>query len=284
MVRLPYMTALTTPFSYDLLFAYGHFSDFFRRILDASKSSNLKGYEPICLGYEDFYRCHLYLRIQALQIIYLLEQTLVIEFLKNTTPPQDYGPTVDALQHFRLSHNTSASTTPPAPPTSVVSHHSFLSAVMQVLHSNSGSIDERCVATLEVVEERRVAATATIDDCFIVAPMDAKERRVATPATVDDYRFAVPVDIEERRVVDGIDESCISKIEIFSPHCIEALSWCMHHHACCFFTLCHWRDMRMHGSTRVHCIAAPFSSQDPWGHGSTHDAFPNSDLQQGSLR
>lgn len=155
---------------------------------------------------------------------------------------------------------------------------------MQVLHSNAGSTDERCVATLEVVEERHVAAIAAIDDCFFAASMDAKERRVATPATVDDYRIAVPMDIEERRVVDGIDESCISKMATFPPHCIEALSWCMHHHACCFFTLCHRRDMQMHGSTRVHCIAAPLSSQDPWGRGSTHDAFPNSGSQQESLR
>ena len=42
MVRLPYLTALTTLFSYGLLFAFGHFRDFFRRILDAGKSSNLK--------------------------------------------------------------------------------------------------------------------------------------------------------------------------------------------------------------------------------------------------
>jgi hypothetical protein len=41
MVRLPYLTALTTLFSYGLLFAFGHFRDFFRRILDAGKSSNL---------------------------------------------------------------------------------------------------------------------------------------------------------------------------------------------------------------------------------------------------
>ncbi|KAI4993063.1 hypothetical protein ZWY2020_007376 [Hordeum vulgare] len=65
MVRLPYLTALTTPFSYGLLFAFGHFRDFFRRILDAGKSSNLKGYAPICLGYEDFYRRRLYLRMQV---------------------------------------------------------------------------------------------------------------------------------------------------------------------------------------------------------------------------
>uniref|UniRef100_A0A453GER6 Uncharacterized protein n=1 Tax=Aegilops tauschii subsp. strangulata TaxID=200361 RepID=A0A453GER6_AEGTS len=59
------VTALTTLFSYGLLFAFGHFRDFFRRILDAGKSSNLKGYAPICLGYEDFYTRRLYLRIQV---------------------------------------------------------------------------------------------------------------------------------------------------------------------------------------------------------------------------
>ncbi|KAE8784338.1 Serine palmitoyltransferase 2 [Hordeum vulgare] len=82
MVRLPYLTALTTPFSYGLLFPFGHFRDFFRRILDADKSNNLKGYAPICLGYEDFYRRRLYLRIQALQSIYLLQQTVVNRVLK----------------------------------------------------------------------------------------------------------------------------------------------------------------------------------------------------------
>uniref|UniRef100_A0A0D9V9U5 serine C-palmitoyltransferase n=1 Tax=Leersia perrieri TaxID=77586 RepID=A0A0D9V9U5_9ORYZ len=64
MVRLPYVTALTTLFSYGLLFAFGQLRDFFRRILDAGKSSNLKGYAPICLGLEDFYTRRLYLRIQ----------------------------------------------------------------------------------------------------------------------------------------------------------------------------------------------------------------------------
>ncbi|CAO1940812.1 unnamed protein product [Urochloa humidicola] len=64
MVRLPYVTALTTLFSYGLLFAFGQLRDFFRRILDARKPSNLKGYAPICLGLEDFYTRRLYLRIQ----------------------------------------------------------------------------------------------------------------------------------------------------------------------------------------------------------------------------
>ncbi|KAK1281671.1 Long chain base biosynthesis protein 2a [Acorus calamus] len=64
MVRLPYLTALTTLFSYGLLFAFGQIRDFFRKILDWPKSKDLKGYAPICLGLEDFYTRRLYLRIQ----------------------------------------------------------------------------------------------------------------------------------------------------------------------------------------------------------------------------
>lgn len=63
-MRLPYLTALTTLFSYGLLFAFGQFRDFIRRILDLRKSKNLQGYAPICLGLEDFYTRRLYLRIQ----------------------------------------------------------------------------------------------------------------------------------------------------------------------------------------------------------------------------
>ncbi|RRT49219.1 hypothetical protein BHM03_00020921 [Ensete ventricosum] len=40
MVRLPYLTALTTLFSYGLLFAFGQLRDFFRKIIDWSKSSS----------------------------------------------------------------------------------------------------------------------------------------------------------------------------------------------------------------------------------------------------
>ncbi|XP_009404745.2 long chain base biosynthesis protein 2a [Musa acuminata AAA Group] len=66
MVRLPYLTALTTLFSYGLLFAFGQLRDFFRKLIDWSKSKgkDLKGYAPICLGLEDFYTRRLYLRIQ----------------------------------------------------------------------------------------------------------------------------------------------------------------------------------------------------------------------------
>jgi hypothetical protein len=42
MVRLPYVTALTTLFSYGLLFAFGQLRDLARKILDARKPSNLK--------------------------------------------------------------------------------------------------------------------------------------------------------------------------------------------------------------------------------------------------
>ncbi|URE48645.1 Helix-loop-helix DNA-binding domain [Musa troglodytarum] len=67
MVRLPYLTVLTTLFSYGLLFAFGQMRDFFRRLIDRSKSKSkdLKGYAPICLGLEDFYTRRLYLRIQV---------------------------------------------------------------------------------------------------------------------------------------------------------------------------------------------------------------------------
>ncbi|WOH10679.1 hypothetical protein DCAR_0730149 [Daucus carota subsp. sativus] len=65
MITIPYLTALTTYFSYGLLFAFGQFRDFFRKIFDWwNASGNLKGYAPICLGIEDFYIRRLYLRIQ----------------------------------------------------------------------------------------------------------------------------------------------------------------------------------------------------------------------------
>ncbi|KAJ6869312.1 long chain base biosynthesis protein 2a-like [Populus alba x Populus x berolinensis] len=64
MIKIPYLTALSTYFSYGLLFVFGHFRDFFRTILDCFHSSNLQGYAPICLGPEDFYIRRLYLRIQ----------------------------------------------------------------------------------------------------------------------------------------------------------------------------------------------------------------------------
>nr|CAB3475318.1 unnamed protein product [Digitaria exilis] len=94
MVRLPYSTALTTLFSYGLLFAFGHLRDFFRRIIDSRKpTTNLKvrcqpllpsclpalplllcltpaiplpqDYAPICLGHEDFYTRRLFNRVQV---------------------------------------------------------------------------------------------------------------------------------------------------------------------------------------------------------------------------
>ncbi|GMH23463.1 hypothetical protein Nepgr_025306 [Nepenthes gracilis] len=64
MITIPYLTALTTYFSYGLLFAFGQFRDFFRKIFDWWNSSNRQGYAPICLGNEDFYTRRLYLRIQ----------------------------------------------------------------------------------------------------------------------------------------------------------------------------------------------------------------------------
>ncbi|KAL5204419.1 hypothetical protein ABZP36_009290 [Zizania latifolia] len=64
MVRLPYTTALTTLFSYGLLFAFGQLRDFFRKLIDWFRAKDVKGYAPICLGLEDFYVRRLYLRIQ----------------------------------------------------------------------------------------------------------------------------------------------------------------------------------------------------------------------------
>ncbi|KAK4719593.1 hypothetical protein R3W88_017931 [Solanum pinnatisectum] len=64
MITIPYLTALSTHFSYGLLFAFGQFRDFFRKIFDWWNASNLQGYAPICLGLEDFYIRRLYLRIQ----------------------------------------------------------------------------------------------------------------------------------------------------------------------------------------------------------------------------
>ncbi|RRT77163.1 hypothetical protein B296_00016573, partial [Ensete ventricosum] len=52
-VGLPFVTALTTLFSYGLLFAFGQLRD------------HRLGYAPICLGLEDFYTRRLYLRIQV---------------------------------------------------------------------------------------------------------------------------------------------------------------------------------------------------------------------------
>lgn len=64
MIAVPYVTALTTYFSYGLLFVFGQIRDLFRKILDWFRSNNLQGYAPICLGLEDFYKRRLYLRIQ----------------------------------------------------------------------------------------------------------------------------------------------------------------------------------------------------------------------------
>nr|GMC88884.1 long chain base biosynthesis protein 2A-like [Ipomoea batatas] len=67
MVEIPYFAALTTFFSYVLLFAFGHFRDFFRKIFDWwHPTTDLQGYAPICLGLEDFYIRRLYHRIQFL--------------------------------------------------------------------------------------------------------------------------------------------------------------------------------------------------------------------------
>ncbi|KAM1950569.1 hypothetical protein ACFX15_005281 [Malus domestica] len=63
MIAIPYLTALTTYFSYGSLFVFDQVRDFFRKIIDWWSASNMQGYAPICLGLEDFYIRRLYLRI-----------------------------------------------------------------------------------------------------------------------------------------------------------------------------------------------------------------------------
>ncbi|KAG5230387.1 serine palmitoyltransferase family protein [Salix suchowensis] len=64
MIKIPYFSALSTYFSFGLLFVFGHVRDFFRNIFDFFHSSNLQGYAPICSGQEDFYVRRYYHRIQ----------------------------------------------------------------------------------------------------------------------------------------------------------------------------------------------------------------------------
>lgn len=63
MVTIPYFTALTTYFSYGLLFVFGHMRDFFRSFCKSDQSTP-EGYAPLCRDFEDFYTRRLYHRIQ----------------------------------------------------------------------------------------------------------------------------------------------------------------------------------------------------------------------------
>ncbi|KAL2634977.1 hypothetical protein R1flu_006456 [Riccia fluitans] len=62
-VTIPYFAALTTYFSYGLLFVFGHLRDFFRGFT-RSDSTPPEGYAPLCRDFEDFYTRRLYHRIQ----------------------------------------------------------------------------------------------------------------------------------------------------------------------------------------------------------------------------
>ncbi|KAJ6688436.1 LONG CHAIN BASE BIOSYNTHESIS 2A-LIKE PROTEIN [Salix koriyanagi] len=64
MVKIPFFLALSTYFSFGLLFVFGQVRDFFRKIFDFFHSSNLQGYAPICSGQEDFIVRRLYHRVQ----------------------------------------------------------------------------------------------------------------------------------------------------------------------------------------------------------------------------
>ncbi|GAQ81699.1 Long-Chain Base 1 [Klebsormidium nitens] len=61
-VPIPYFAALTTYFSYGLLFVFGHLRDWFRTFF--RKNRPPKGYAPLCRDFEDFYTRNLYHRIQ----------------------------------------------------------------------------------------------------------------------------------------------------------------------------------------------------------------------------
>ncbi|GBG71492.1 hypothetical protein CBR_g8908 [Chara braunii] len=62
MIEIPYFTALTTYFSYALLFVLGHIRDTFSYLLFRSQTT--KGYAPLCRDFEDFYTRRFYRRIQ----------------------------------------------------------------------------------------------------------------------------------------------------------------------------------------------------------------------------
>ncbi|KAJ6410487.1 hypothetical protein OIU84_007267 [Salix udensis] len=64
MVKIPFFLALSTYFSFGLLFVFGQVRDFFRKIFDFFHCSNLQGYAPICSGQEDFIFRRLYNRVQ----------------------------------------------------------------------------------------------------------------------------------------------------------------------------------------------------------------------------
>ncbi|KAG6543374.1 hypothetical protein Mapa_015288 [Marchantia paleacea] len=61
-VTIPYFAALTTYFSYGLLFVFGHLRDFFRGFMKSESAP--EGYAPLCRDFEDFYTRRLYHRIQ----------------------------------------------------------------------------------------------------------------------------------------------------------------------------------------------------------------------------
>ncbi|XP_047310225.1 long chain base biosynthesis protein 2a-like [Impatiens glandulifera] len=65
MITIPYLTALSTYFSYALLIFFGYSRDLVRKIIDWWwNDTNLQGYAPFCLGFEEFYIRRLYMRIQ----------------------------------------------------------------------------------------------------------------------------------------------------------------------------------------------------------------------------
>ncbi|KAI3912296.1 hypothetical protein MKW98_023165, partial [Papaver atlanticum] len=65
MTKIPYTISFITLFSLGLLFGFGRLRELFRKLVECWKdSSNLHGYAPISLGFEDFYFRRVYLRAQ----------------------------------------------------------------------------------------------------------------------------------------------------------------------------------------------------------------------------
>ncbi|PON95692.1 Pyridoxal phosphate-dependent transferase [Trema orientale] len=64
MITIPYLSSLSTYFSYLLLIFFGYLRDAFTIIIDWTRPNNFQGYAPICYRSEDFYIRRLYLRIQ----------------------------------------------------------------------------------------------------------------------------------------------------------------------------------------------------------------------------
>lgn len=78
MITIPYITALTTYFSYGLLFAFGQFRDFFRKIFDWWRGNNLQVHLSLSLPLSPspvyFNYCLLYIIFCIFEFCYVLNK------------------------------------------------------------------------------------------------------------------------------------------------------------------------------------------------------------------